>query len=88
MLTSQEKQGFPKNRISSCVTPFDDKVVLYGGIDQQGNMLNDLWSLCLETKEWTKISTLEPRSGHSGMQINQSIAFIGGRNNLQASLSS
>ena len=78
MLQSQGP-SLPENRISSCVTPFNDKVIVYGGIDQSGRTLGDLWSLCLDSFRWTKISTLEPRSGHSGMQINQSIAFIGGR---------
>ena len=87
MLQSKPSQGLPQNRSSSCVTPFNSKVIIYGGIDEEGRTLNDLWSLCLETKEWTKISTLEPRSGHSGMQINQSIAFIGGRSYPQGGLS-
>lgn len=43
----------PSRRYLPSVCGDDKRVYFYGGIDEQGTILDDLWELSLETRKWS-----------------------------------
>jgi N-acetylneuraminic acid mutarotase len=45
--------------------PQDDQLLVFGGIDPQGNLLNDLWSYSPASNRWTNLTPSNPTSSAS-----------------------
>ena len=64
------------------VTAADNKLYLFGGASQKGQMLNDLWVLDLGTMQWTQLQPQGKaphiRCSHTAVLVGQDIIFCGG----------
>ncbi len=64
------------------VTAVGDKLYLFGGASQKGQMQNDLWVLDLSTMQWTQLhpkgETPHIRCSHTAVLMGQDIVFFGG----------
>ncbi len=63
------------------VTAVGDKLYLFGGASQKGQMQNDLWVLDLSTMQWTQLhpkgETPHIRCSHTAVLMGQDIVFFG-----------
>eukprot|EP00761_Pharyngomonas_kirbyi_P009852 gb/GECH01009870.1/.p1 GENE.gb/GECH01009870.1/~~gb/GECH01009870.1/.p1 ORF type:complete len:374 (+),score=101.23 gb/GECH01009870.1/:1-1122(+) len=59
-----QNEPCPRGRHSACVV--SDQLFIFGGENQEGNVLNDLWCLRLESKrgKWISVTTSESRVPH------------------------
>ena len=74
--------------LSSCcrglhtVTAVGNKLYLFGGASQKGQMQNDLWVLDLSTMQWTQLhpkgEAPHIRCSHTAVLMGQDIVFFGG----------
>jgi len=64
------------------VTAVGDKLYLFGGASQKGQMQSDLWVLDLSTMQWTQLhpkgETPHIRCSHTAVLVGQDIVFFGG----------
>jgi len=64
------------------VTAVGDKLYLFGGASQKGQMQNDLWVLDLSTMQWTQLhpkgEAPHIRCSHTAVLMGQDIVFFGG----------
>jgi len=74
---------FPSPRYGHSLIHFSNKFVLFGGIDSNGNSLNDLWEFCYSSSLhpiWNLVSAsgILPRSFHISYIHNNKICIAGG----------
>lgn len=90
MLTSQStlvaknhSTVWPDARKDATITQIDDRRYIVFGGENQGEVLQDLWQLDLDTPfimTWTQLkSNGRPRSGHVGILIDDLILYYGGQ---------
>ena len=80
------EDDLPPPRIFHSQTTTDNNLIfVYGGIDNEGKYLNDLWKFNPTNYLWEKIPFSDeedipkPRSGHSATFYNGEILFFGGK---------
>ncbi|KAL0052870.1 hypothetical protein WJX82_009025 [Trebouxia sp. C0006] len=72
----------PSARGLHTVTAVGNKLYLFGGASQKGQMQNDLWVLDLSTMQWTQLhpkgEAPHIRCSHTAVLVGQDIVFFGG----------
>jgi N-acetylneuraminic acid mutarotase len=79
-----EAPSIPDPRINHSQVTVNTSIVIYGGVDKNGNCFNDLWMFDLITNYWKKINVNgeipKARQGHTAMLVDDDqILFFGGK---------
>lgn len=75
----------PSARASHCALWIDGALVIYGGIDEHGSVLSDVWRVTFEDASFSRARatllshlTLPPRFAHSAVVHDDMALFVGG----------
>ena len=82
--SSQESTILPEPRVNHSQVTINTSIVIYGGVDKDGNCFDDLWMYDLITNGWKKIQVNgeipKARQGHTALLVdNDQILFFGGK---------
>ena len=72
----------PMGRIGCTLKKMGNKLILFGGLSQKGDYLNDLYEFDTYSLKWTKINALgeypRPRESHTCIEYDSQLIFFGG----------
>jgi Galactose oxidase, central domain len=60
------------------MTKFGDSIVIYGGIDNSGNTLDDMFVLDLPTMKWSQLNTMTVQTPRTLVLKDDSLYILGG----------
>ncbi len=74
--------ALPEARAGHSAVVYKDKLIIFGGKNEENEKLNDVWSFTVPTHNWQKLTTnsqaVLPRSGHSATVHNNYMLVFGG----------
>ena len=84
MATEETSASYPEPRINHSQVTIDTSIVIYGGVDKDGNCFDDIWMFNLISNFWKKIQVNgqipKARQGHTALVVdNDQILFFGGK---------
>ena len=79
-----ELLSMPEPRINHSQVTVNTSIVIYGGVDKDGNCFDDIWMYDLITSCWKKIQVNgeipKARQGHTALAVDtEQILFFGGK---------
>ena len=87
-------QNLPPSRAGHSAVLYQDRMIVFGGKDEDNNKLNDIWAFDFPTNKWSEIQLSEAnylkpttRSGHSACIYNDFMVVFGGIHEVTKELS-
>ncbi len=79
----------PCKRSGHSAVIYQDKMYIFGGVDDEINRLNDLWEFDLKKKTWCELKVENPpasRNSHSATLFHHTMIIFGGMHDLTKEL--
>jgi Galactose oxidase, central domain/Kelch motif len=71
-----------RRRFTATIDPLRRRLIVFGGLSQEGGALDDCWTLSLGSLEWQRVAlgplSPPPRYSHSAVRVRDRLLIVGG----------